>query len=80
MEKIAKKAESADKKPNEFSAFLQQIVDKAKSKKEPNEDEQMSNESELEPDSEKESENEDQFDIIQMGKVIPEDSSCIKEI
>ena len=45
-----------------------------------NEDDEMSNESDLEPDSEKESEKEDEFDIIQMSKVIPEDPSSIKEI
>ena len=45
-----------------------------------NEDDEMSIESDLEPDSEKESEKEDEFDIIQMSKVIPEDPSSIKEI
>ena len=45
-----------------------------------NEDDEMSNGSDFEPDSEKESEKEDEFDIIQMSKVIPEDPSSIKEI
>jgi hypothetical protein len=45
-----------------------------------NEDDDMSNESELELESEKESDKEDEFDIVQMSKVIPEDPSSMKEI